>query len=48
LRGKNINFKSKERGETDMSKRGERGQTQRIVNMLLDDSKKYGRDRYEN
>ena len=31
-----------------MSKQGERGRTQRIVNMLLDDSKRYGRDRYEN
>ena len=31
-----------------MSKQGERGRTQRIVNMLLDDAKKYGRDRYEN
>ncbi len=33
-----------------MDKRGvnNRGTTQRIVNLLLDDSKKYGRKRYGN
>ena len=32
-----------------MDKRGvnNRGRTQRVVNLLLDDSKRYGRKRYE-